>query len=321
MVININTHKEFIFGAIPDGNPEHAFTRMGLNDFWGNSNSTGVRIRFRTNSQAVKIQLKINYAEVEAFFGGMMVNGITYVVKNQQKVVKMECISGRNTEVQTIYNQNENIFLDYEIFCPVKNQLINLVLHIDDSAEITISDSLGEPILFLGGPTTFGRGCTFPHGTFSSITARKLSCDYYNLAVYNSKYLEEKFVVAAAKAISKPHFVVSEICSIPILKEYLEEKLERYMEVLTESFKNCLILFFSQPYYGTKRDNYIECNNIVKAFAKKHPEQKIMYLDGEFVFKGIPFDLTTLSSYLINDYGNMVLADRIIKIAEAYYGN
>ncbi len=42
MIIDINQHSEYIFGAVPDGNPEHAFTRMGLHDYWGSPNSTGV---------------------------------------------------------------------------------------------------------------------------------------------------------------------------------------------------------------------------------------------------------------------------------------
>lgn len=318
MVVDINLHNEFIFGAIPDGNPQHAFTRMGLNDFWGNSNSTGVRVRFRTNSQTVSIKPNINYIPVEAFFGSMMVNGVTYIVNNRQNVIKMECVSGRNELAQTIFKQKGNDFLDYEIHCPIKNQLNSLLLYLDDNAEITASDKLGAPILFLGGPTTFGRGCTFSHGMYSSIVSRKISCDYYNLAIYNRSYLEEKYVSTAAKAIPAPCFVVAEICSIPVPKDYIAKKLEEYLKNLTECFKDCPILLLSQPYYGTERDNYIECRNIVKSFAKKHSERNIMYLDGGTVFKGVPADMATLSSYLINDYGNMVLADRIIKIVEAF---
>ncbi|MBS7398498.1 MAG: hypothetical protein KIG32_08835, partial [Ruminiclostridium sp.] len=104
----------------------------------------------------------------------------------------------------------------------------------------------------------------------------------------------------------------------PITKEYIAQKLDKYLEKLTECFCRCPILLVSQPYDGRKLDNYIECGKIVRAFAEKHPERNIMYLDGKTVFKGIPTDRVTLSAYLTNDYGNMVLADRIIKIAEAF---
>lgn len=318
MEININQHSEFIFGAVSDGNPDHALTRMGLNSFWGNSNSTGVRVRFSTNSRAVSVKLDIQYEEVEPFFGSMMINGATYIVKNRQQTVKMECISGRNKEVQSLYTQKGNDFLDYEIHCPAKNCLKHLFVYIDDDAEIQASEKLYAPICFLGGPTTFGRGSTFPHGMFSSIVARKFSCDYYNFAMYNNKYLEEKFVLAAVKAVPKPCFTVAEICSIPVAKDYITEKLEKYLEKLAECFNACPVLLLSQPFNGRKLDNYTECRRIVKDFANRHSGRNIMYLDGETVFKGISLDMATLSAYLINDYGNMVLADRIIKIAEAY---
>lgn len=318
MEININRHSEYIFGAVPDDNPEHAFTRMGVNDFWGSPNSTGVRIKFRTNSQTVSIKMNIKYAEVEAFFGSMMVNGITYIIKNPKKVLKMECVSGRNQGIQTLYRQTGNDFLDYEIYCPVKNTLISMDIYVDDGSEIISFDKINSPILFLGGPTAFGRGCTFPHGMYSSIVARKLSLDYYNLAIYNSRYLEEKYVLNASKAIQSPRFVVAEICSIPTTKEYISEKLSKYLETLADSFPRCPIVLFSQPYDGRKLDNYIECAKIISAFAKKYPSRNIMYLDGKTVFSHIPTDRVTISSYLINDYGNMILADRIIKIAEAF---
>ena len=170
----------------------------------------------------------------------------------------------------------------------------------------------------MGGPTTFGRGCTFSHGMYSSIVARKFLRDYYNLAIYNGKYLEEQYVAKAAKAVSDPCFVVSEICSIPVPTEYIEEKLEQYLEKLAQSYCACPILLLSQPYYGKKRDNYIACRKIVGEVSKKHPERNIMYLDGGNVLDGISPDMATLSSYLTNDYGNMVLADRIIKIADAF---
>lgn len=318
MIIDINQHSEYIFGTVPDGNPEHAFTRMGLHDYWGSPNSTGVRIRFSTNSQTVGISIDIEYSDVEAFFGNMMVNGITYIVRNRQKVLKIECATGRNKETQTLYQQKGNELLYYEIYCPVKNTLTHASLLVDDDAQMVAPDKTDAPILFFGGPTTFGRGCTFPHGMYSSIVARKFSRDYYNLAMYNSRYLEEKYISTAAKAIQNPCFVAAEICSIPITKEYIAQKLDKYLEKLAECFCHCPILLVSQPYDGRKLDNYIECGKIVRAFAEKHPERNIMYLDGKTVFKGIPTDRVTLSAYLTNDYGNMVLADRIIKIAEAF---
>ena len=329
MIINVNEHPEYIFGAVGGKTKESVLTRSGLENFPNSSYSTGVRVRFTTNSKEVYVKAKAEIVPTPSFFGHLLVNGISFSISKAHKLIKIDCATLRNSDKIPVYNQNASAdTYEYEIYCPVINTINSMEIIIDDDAEIKPDNSFASsaPIVYLGSSNTIGRGCTAANTSFTDIVAKYFNSDYYNFSIYNNAFLETQYIdkISSALKDKKPWLIVSEICTHSTSPEYIKDKLSGYLNCLSEKFPDSCIILYSQPCTGGNLDRYDEkikiCADVISELRsnKNLKNQKICYIDGKNIFKEISVDRVSVSSYIINDYGNAELGKAIYSVADGF---
>ncbi len=329
MIINVNEHPEYIFGAVGGKTKESALTRSGLENFPNSSYSTGVRVRFTTNSKEVYVKAKAEIIPTPSLFGHLLVNGISFSISNDQTLIKIDCATLRNSDKILIYKQNAiTDVLHYEIYCPAINTLNSMEIIVDDGAEIKPDNGFASsaPIVFLGSSNTMGRGCTAANTSFTDIVAKHFNSDYYNFSIYSNSFLETRYIEECASVVKNntPWLIVSEICTHSTTPQYLTEKLDSYLKSLADKFPDNCIILYSQPYTGGAPDRYDEkmkiCEDVISGIKsdEKLKNRKICYISGKNVFDGISFDRISVSSYIMNDYGNAELGRKIYSVAEGF---
>lgn len=324
MKINLIERTELIRGAIPqDGN---AFSRMIINNTDSLENSTGVRICFQTDSLNCSVNYEINKKAVTQNTGAYLFNGFNFIIYDENRSTPLfrggfSCKSALGSAV--VHSGKAKKRLNFELYAPSFNQIKELTLVLDPDASITIASDFDckLPMIFLGGPMSAGRGTTFASAMFSQISSRKLSSDFYNLALCNDFFLLPKL----AKKIStfKPWLIISEICSAGMKTEYLQNNLYPYLKSLLINNKKSAIILIDQPYLNGDITEYNRRKEIILETLEKLDRKysrRFSLIDGSTIFSAISSDCVSFDKDTINDYGNLIYADKICTLANAVYG-
>ncbi len=316
--VKLSKHPEFIRGAI--SKPKYEFSRMLFENMGSLLNSAGVRVCFKTNALNCAIRYKIDSVFVVQQIGAYLFNGLSYIVYDANKnkpFIQNGVLSRSSEEVIILKASRKADFSNFEIYFPSFNQIKEITLIMDDDAELLPADEYlhESPIIFLGGPMTLGSGATFANTMFSQIVARKLNSDFYNLALYNNNFL---IVDIAQKVASfKPWLIIAEISSIKMSLVHLKSELYYYLKGILQNNKKSLLILITQPYLGSMDNDFQKkrehIQKVVGRICKEFHKQ-IFVLDGLTVFENIPFDHVSYSANYINDYGNMIYADKILEL-------
>jgi len=205
----------------------------------------------------------------------------------------------------TYYTKGTNY--DILIYKPMANPLKEFYIEIQDNCYFKeYTNSISEDILVCGGKQSFGIGVTTLGLMFSNILSRKLNTFVKNISSDKSNYLKETYnYLINNKVIQK--IIILEVHSFEQEDSTINEYLFKILEIIKNKNKK-IILWHSIPKYNKK---YKKINNLLTEYSNN---KNIFYIDMSFIHEGEYKSVCTYDSSLINDTGNILLYNNIIKL-------
>ena len=158
-------------------------------------NTAGGRIRFKTNTQRVKIKIVLEEIIHFSHFALTGSCGIDVYVgegKNTRWIKTLTPVIGTNTvngEIRFDNREYKNMTLYLPLYATVKEMEIG----IEPEAKMELSKeyTINKPIIFYGSSITQGCSASRPGCSYPAIVARKLDADFYNLGFSGSAHAED----------------------------------------------------------------------------------------------------------------------------------
>ena len=283
-----------------------------------NYNTSGGRVRFKTNSPYVAISVK--YSSLGrmphfAFCGSIgfdLYEGTRYVKTFSPTVDPC-------TELESLINIGEPLMRDITINFPLYSSVEELYIGLDENAAVESPEpySNEKPIVYYGSSITQG-GCASRPGTcYQAHVSRRFNADYINLG-FAGNARAENTIANYIKGLDMGLFVYDYDHNAPN-STYLRATHEKMFLAIRDANPTLPIIMMSRPLHKLNRtdsDNRrIEIIRATYENAKARGDQNVYFLTGD--------DLTalcgnegTVDNCHPTDLGFAAMADALIKLIE-----
>lgn len=271
--------------------------------------------KFKTNAQKFTIDFKIK----DIIYGNFPHVGISAHQGIMVLYKKEDDASWLNVDAYT-ERQNSQIHMhhlvksgeEYEIliYGPILSKLDKLEIEVPDESEThIIKKDHTNDILVVGGPHSFGIGCTTASFIFSSIIGRKLESKIDNLTFNSPNYLKLTDEYIKNNNNSKKYDVA--ILEVDYVNQNSEDTKKYLLEIIQYLQKNCtkIICWYCIPKYKSEKIELI--HEILDSELSK---DNIELHDFSFLYDNEYLDICTYSGNFINDSGNVMLYKEFEKI-------
>ena len=299
--------------------------------------STGVRVRFITNSDKLAIlgktgavsafcerygfDIRVKYADgyIQSFHA--LRNDFRYdfpMSEDGEKITYNERTSslyfGRNMRLMSGKKDIEILFPHY---CTTKSLLIG----VSEDAEILPPKpyTVKKPVVFFGSSITQGIHASRAAATCEAQVSRMLDCDYINLG-FSGSCRAQKPVLEYIKTLDMSAFVYDYDHNAPDL-DFLKNTHEPFFAEIREKFPNLPVVFMTKPdFLCNERDAAKRRNIIYTTYsnALSKGERNVYFIDGETLFRkdGVDPAICTFDGCHPNDLGFWCMARSVADILE-----
>ncbi len=271
---------------------------------------------FKTNAQKFTIHLKIKDA-VNGYFPHV---GISAQIGLMVLYKKEDDSSWLNIDAYT-ERQNTEIFMhhfvkkgeEYKIliYGPILSKLEKLEVEIPSESTAEIINDQTTDILVLGGPHSFGIGCTTAAFPLSSIIQRKFDAKMNNLTFNNPNYLENINEYYKNNDVNKKYGIA--LFEVDYVNQN-DETTKKYLKNIIYNLKkhcNNIICWYTLPPYKSNKKEIIQ-----ELLKEELTDESIKLCDFSFLYDEEYVDLCTFSGNFINDSGNVMIFKKLKPILE-----
>lgn len=276
-----------------------------------NSQTSGVRLRFYTDSSTlvIKTQLKRKYAGqvmllscssgFDIYYGNIKNGTLTHAT-----IIAPE--EPNNIFAHKIVVKKDSFL---EIYFPNYNSVEKLSIGIEKGKTISEAPSYKykQPIIFYGNSITQGASASRSGNAFANIVERQMNCDIINYSFSESC----KGELSMARLICDS----SDACAVVIdysrnasnYQEFVSRYEPFYLE-LRKHYKNIPIVLVTAFRWQSVSEH-------IKAIHEKYKREHNLYLvDVDKLFSEIPPTLTSIDNIHFTDIGMFAVADEICSI-------
>lgn len=278
--------------------------------------SNPATFKFKTNAQKFTINFKIK----DVIYGNFPHVGISahqgimvlYKKENDASWLNVDAYTERQNS--TIYMHHlVKINEEYEVLIigPILSKLDKLDVEIPDESKASICNDYLNNLLVIGGPHSFGIGCTTSAFTFSSIIGRKLGSNMSNLTFYQPNYLKlihEYY--ENNENLEQYDLAILEVDYVNQTNEDVEKYLVDIIHKLQKHCKN-IICWYCIPKYKSEKIELVK-----KLLDDEFSNGEIKLYDFSFLYENEYLDICTYSGNFINDSGNVMIYKKFKKIIE-----
>lgn len=167
-------------------------------------NSAGINITFQTNSKQIAAKWKVFKYKVGSGMTPIAINGLDLYGWNGKtwQYIAAAKPDVKDENMQVLIKNLNGEMRHYKIYLPLYNQLTNLEIGIDASAEIKPADSNYtdlKKVAVYGSSITQGSSASRPGMAYPSILARKLNIETINLGFSGNGKMEIEIADLLAK--------------------------------------------------------------------------------------------------------------------------
>lgn len=285
-------------------------------------NSSGLAIRFRTNSKAISAKWEVAGDNHMNHMTDTGIKGVDLYAweKDHWQPVKAGLPTGKTNERVIISNMTPQE-REYMMFLPLYDGVISLSIGIDSTAciqnpALPYPDTT-HPILVYGTSITQGGCASRPGMSYTNILARKLNREVINLGFSGNGQLDYEIAELMATRRDASMFILDFIPNVNTTQ--LTEKTETFFNILRKANPDTPILFvetiiFPHSFYDKKTCEAItEKNRLLKEEyekIKREGDKNVYYLTGD--------DLTgndgeaTVDGIHLTDTGFARMAEKLI---------
>ncbi len=242
-------------------------------------NSSGLAIRFRTNSTVIAAKWEVERDVVMNHFTPTGIKGLDLYCLNDGKwqFVNSGRPSGKKTTSVIVQNMQKRE-MEYMLYLPLYDGLESLEIGIESGASISApavnSPKTGNPVVFYGTSITQG-GCASRAGmAYPSVLARMLDHETVNLGFSGNGQLD--YEVAEAMAGMKASCFVID-CLPNVNAEIVNEKYAKFVDIIREKHPVIPIVMVENilyPHMYFDRNVYKTITDKNEALARVFREQK-----------------------------------------------
>lgn len=283
------------------------------------ANTAGGRVRFKTNSPYVAINVVYENAGKMGHFAPSGSIGLDLYVTNENGKEKYHNTFIPPYDIKDSYESvthfGNNDMRQITINLPTYSSVKNLYIGLDENAEVLSPDeyAVSKPILYYGSSITQG-GCTSrPGNTYEAIISRKFNADYINLG-FSGNAKGEDIMADYIKNIPMSVFVYDYDHNAPTI-EHLENTHERFYLRIREANPDLPIIFMTAPIYSPddfwKSRKELIRKNYEKAVAAG--DKNVYFIDGKDLMK-IAKDDGTVDGCHPTDLGFFSIAEAVIEV-------
>lgn len=279
--------------------------------------TSGGRVRFKTNSPYVAIDAKMHDIQIGNNFPLSATAGFDLYEKNDgaetyigsflppltvkddggyESIIEFDCIRERE------------LIINFPLFSGVNK----LYVGIDENSSLTEAGEYAHPvpIVYYGSSITHGACASRPGNTYERMISRNFDCDFINLG-FNGSARAEKIMAEYIASLEMSVFVYDYDHNAPDV-EYLEKTHKPMYDIIRKAHPDIPIIMMSRPqiYEKYDRNRRFEVINQTYQQAKSNGEN-VYIIDGREVMKKCAWDSGTVDTVHPNDLGFYCIAETV----------
>ena len=282
------------------------------------SNTSGGRIRFRTDSPYIAIKCKIPVIELSS---NMAISGTTgfdlYSCENGRYTLEWVFIpdTDENQGYESIKYFTKKKIREFTLNFPLYNDVNDLLIGIEKGSLLECGDKYSDinPVLFYGSSITQGGCASRPGNAYPAILSREYNFDFINLGFSGSAFGEER--IAEYIASLDISCFVMDYDHNAVDAEFLEKTHYKMYEIVRQKNPDLPIILMSMPhcvyaFEGTlqKRKEIIK-QTYEKALSEG--DKNIYFVDESESFNIFGGDIATTDLIHPNDLGFACMAESL----------
>ena len=286
------------------------------------SNTTGVRVRFRTNSDYIVV-----HGDIESFdtpSSKAMIASKDFDIYMVGRDGKQHFHTIFSSSVPESFGFSEsrirldNTMKDIVINFPITANLENVYIGLREGSEILPGSEYKhkKPIVFYGSSIVHGEGAMRPGNTYPAIISRKLDTDFINLG-FRGSACAESAMMEYISGLDMSVFVYDYDHNAPSL-EHLENTHYAGYEIFRAKRPKTPVIFASRVDYYFGNVTYNEkARNIIKESyyrALASGDRNVYFVDGAKIYPEDKRDECTADGCHPNDMGYSYMADAFADI-------
>ncbi len=281
--------------------------------------TTGARAAFRTDSENIKIEIKLKTLAHDAGMSRFSCSSAAvYTGKGESLTYKGLAVPGFDDMTGDISFSKDKKTEDIMIFFPRNEIVENIYITIDDGAEILppAPYKYEQPVIFFGSSITEGGHAALVTNAYTALLSRWLDFEYYNFGLSGS-CLGQPEIAEYICSLNPSVFVYDYDHNAPTA-EYLNKTHEPFFKLVREKQPELPVIFMTAPNYDSipeadERRRIIKCTY---ENALKNGDKNVYFIDGKDFFGTEERQFCTTDTVHPNDYGFHKMARVIEPILE-----
>lgn len=281
-------------------------------------NTAGVRIRFRTNSPAVGIQVVLEDSSDYSHMPRSCSAGFDFYLGQGKEKQFVCCMypEANQKEIANTYDFGNGSMREITINFPLYKKVEQVRLLIEPGSDILspTPHAIEKPIVFYGSSIMQGACASRPGNCHSAILSRWLDADSVNLG-FSSGARGETIIAELISEIEMSLFVMSYDNNAPDVK-HLEDTHEKFYMTFRKKRPDIPVIFTTKTNYDM---NSQDVKDRVKVIYKTYTNalekgEKVYFIDGSTLFGIKDQDSCVVDGIHPNDLGFMRMAEGIYPV-------
>ena len=278
------------------------------------SNTAGGRIRFRTNSPYVAINVKMSSVGKMSHFALCGSAGFDLYVKNKYTASYIPPFDMKNG-YEGIVEFKTSEMRDITINFPLYSDVDELYVGLKDGSLVCepFPFKIEKPIVYYGSSITQGGCASRPGNSYQGFVSREIDADYINLG-FSGSARAEKAISDYIKSLPMSVFVYDYDHNSPSV-EHLASTHERMFLEIRESNPELPIVFMSRPKQKLNKEELTRLGIIKTTYenALSRGDKNVYLLDGRSLMR-IAKDEGTVDGCHPTDLGFFSMAKALTRL-------
>ena len=284
-----------------------------------NKNTSGGRVRFKTNSGRIAIKCLMNSATMLDIMPQSGVRGFSLYVDNVfYKLFRPTYAETKNENkgFTAAVDFPQKKLRNITIYFPLYNEVSRLYVGLEKNCEILPANDyqIKKPILFYGSSITQGGCASRPGNSYDAVLCRYLDADYINLG-FSGNAKGEPAMAEYLGALDVSVFVFDYDHNAPDA-EHLRKTHFPFYSIYRRMRPDVPVILMSRPGFDADPEtNALRRKIIMDTFekGKSGGDKNLYFIDGETLFSGVNRDGCTMDGIHPNDLGFQRMADTVHK--------
>lgn len=268
--------------------------------------TTGARAAFRTDSENIKIEMKLKTLEHDVGMSRFACSSAAvYTGRDDSLTYRGLAVPGFDDMKGDISFTKSNITEDVMIFFPRNEIVENICITLDDGCEILPPTpyKYEKPVIFFGSSITEGGHAALVTNSYTALLSRWLDFDYYNFGLSGSCLGQT--AIAEYICSLNPSVLVYDYDHNAPNAEYLKNTHEPFFMYIRNKMPDLPVIFMTAVNYD-HMPQADERRKIIKTTydnAKNNGDKNVYFIDGKDFFGEEERQFCTTDTVHPNDYG------------------